>query len=91
MFFVALAPTSRAHALESAHIAYARPEANNLPNPHLGRLRARYRSHPRARRRRAQRRAHDPVTHEHTVLQQAWYDRRIDAQCTRRLGFSAHL
>ena len=61
MLFVALAPTPRVHALESAHIAYIRPEANNLANPHLGRLRARYRSHPRARRRRAQHRAHIPA------------------------------
>ena len=78
MFFVALTPTSRVHALASSHIAYTRPQANNLAQPHLGRLRARYRSHPRARRRRAQRRACTPVSHEQTLLNQAWHYRRID-------------
>ena len=91
LYFLAITPTTQVHALESAHIAYTRPLANNLNNAHLGRLRARYRQHPRARQRRHTRRKFEHSSEAHTALNQTWYDKRISTLCSQRMGFSQYL
>eukprot|EP00959_Pyramimonas_sp_CCMP1952_P357081 7476916-Pyramimonas_sp.AAC.1 len=72
LFFLTLVPTSAVHAVESAHAACTRPTANNLPTPHFGRLRARHRTHPRARRRRKEKRLGICTGLMETTLQQEW-------------------
>eukprot|EP00959_Pyramimonas_sp_CCMP1952_P022929 481712-Pyramimonas_sp.AAC.1 len=91
MLFLAVVPSSQAHAQESACIAYSRPAADNLSNPHSGRLRARYRETPRRRRHRTSRRQALPRCEAQTVLSQSWYDRRMASLCTRYMGFSRYL
>ena len=86
--FILVAPTAEIAGLESAHIMYANPSANNLPNVRLGRARARNRTHPRRRRGRRARRlalATSPIPHNET---EKWMEDRISRLCSR---FHGHL
>ena len=84
--FILIAPSSEIAGLESAHLMYATPSANNLPNVRLGRARARNRQHPRRRRGRRARRlalAANPVPHNKT---EKWMEDRINGLLSRYFG-----